>query len=230
MPLGKYGDAMPKRAIAAPLALAALLAALVAGCGSETTTPSVPFAPSATLRAVGGTVRTQKPDFVLRVTTRPNDENMRSVAVRLPRVVLVDTTALGGMCSRSELKSKRCAGKRPLGRAEVQTPLARGGLAGPVYVVSGYGRVFHLAYVLSGPPKIVLEGRVVSKGGRIEAGVDEIPDQPVSELRLTIEGGPKGYLVLSRDICRSREPAEVTFKSQEGQVHREKVPLEAQCG
>jgi hypothetical protein len=190
----------------------------------------VPFAPSATLRAVGGTVRTQKPDFVLRVATRPNDENMRSAAVRLPRVVLVDTSALGGLCSRRELKAKRCAGKRPLGRAKVQTPLARGGLAGPVYVVSGYGRVFHLAYVLSGPPDVLLEGRVISKGGRIEAGVEEIPDSPVGELRLTIEGGPKGYLVLSRDICRSREPAEVTFTSQRGQVHRQKVPLEAQCG
>lgn len=221
---------MPKQPAAALLALAALVAGVLAGCGGSEAPPSVPFSPSATLRAVGGTVRTQKPDFVLRVTTRPNDENMRSVAVRLPRVVLVDTGALGGLCSRRELKTKRCAGKRPLGRAEVRTPLARGGLAGPVYVVSGYGRAFHLAYVLSGPPNVLLEGKVVSKGGRIEAGVEGIPDTPLSELRFTIEGGPKGYLVLSQDICRSKAPAEVTFTSQEGQVHRQQVALEAQCG
>src|SRR5690349_17592091 len=97
----QYGDAMPKRSAALTLVLTALPAALLAGCGGGSeTTPSVPFSPSATLRAIGGTVRTQKPDFVLQVTTRPGDENMRSVAVRLPRVVLVDTGALGGLCTR----------------------------------------------------------------------------------------------------------------------------------
>lgn len=229
--LEQYGDAVPKRPPAAALAPALLLVAALAGCGGGSeTTPSVPFSPRATLQAVGGTVRTQKPDFVLRVATRPGDENLRSVAVRLPRVVLVDTGALGGLCTRRELKAKRCAGKRPLGRAEVRTPLARGGLAGPVYVISGYGRTFHLAYLLSGPPNVQLEGRVVSKAGRIEAGVEEIPNSPLRELQLVIEGGDKGYLVLSTDICRSEEPAEVTFTSQKGQVRRQRVPLEAQCG
>src|SRR6478672_10666340 len=87
-------------------------AALLAGCGGDsgTTAPTKPFEPHATLRAVGGTVRTDKPRLVIRVEARPGDQNIRSVAVNLPPVVLVDTTAIGKICSKAELESDDCAG------------------------------------------------------------------------------------------------------------------------
>src|SRR6187551_1418926 len=86
--------------------------ALFAGCGggSGTTASTEPFEPHATLEAIGGTVRTDKPRFVIRVEARPGDENIRSVNVNLPPVVLVDTTAIGKICSESELKTSECAG------------------------------------------------------------------------------------------------------------------------
>jgi hypothetical protein len=212
---------------------AALAVAGLAGCGgddSETTAPSEPFQPQAELRAVGGTERTDKPAFVLRVQTRPGDANIRSVAVNLPPVVLIDATSIGAICNQRELERNRCAGRKRLGFARVVSPAFAGGLSGPVYAVWAGGRLPDLAFVLGGPADILLRGRVVSQGGRIEAGVEDIPDTPVRSFRLRIDGGRNGYLILSRDICRGDPEADATFTSQEGRTREERVPLSADCG
>ncbi len=220
---------------ARPIAVLALLASalVLAGCGgSDSTTSSEPFAPQATLRAIGGTMRTDKPELVIHVDSRPGDENIRSVAVNLPPVLLVDPTALGGVCAQSKLEAEECAGQRRVGFARAVSPAYGEPLAGPVYAVSGGGEsgLPRLAYVLSGPADILLYGRVVSKGGRIQAGVEDVPNTPLKSFELRIAGGRPGYLILSRDICRANAVADGTFTSQGGQVEREKIPLEADCG
>jgi hypothetical protein len=207
-------------------------AALLAGCGGDagTTTSAEPFEPHATLEAIGGTVRTDKPRFVIRVEARPGDENIRSVAVNLPPVVLVDAAAIDKICSESELKTDECAGSHRLGGARVLSPAYDGALSGPVYLVSGSGSLPGLAYLLRGPADVLLRGRVVSKGGRIQAGVDDVPDTPLKTFELTLDGGKSGYLVLSRNICGAEAVADGTFTSQGGQTYRQKIPLEADCG
>jgi hypothetical protein len=214
-------------------ALAALAAAIVlAGCGgdSEETAPSEPFQPQASLTAVGGTTRGEKPAFVIRVLARPGDSNIRSVAVVLPPVVLVDAAAIGRLCSRRELASDRCAGRQRFGFARAVSPAYGAPLSGPVYAVSGFGRLPHLAYVLGGPANFLLEGRVISEGGRIGAGVDDVPDTPLKTFELRIDGGRSAYLVLSRNICGAPAAADGTFTSQDGQVHEQEIPLSADCG
>ncbi len=216
--------------IATFVAAAVVLTAL-AGCGggSEMTTTR-PFQPHATLRAIGGTKRTAKPDLVLEVQTRPGDVNIRSARVELPPVLLVDATSIAGLCARRELESKHCAGQKPLGTSRVISSAFGKPLSGPVYVVSGPGRQFHLAYVLGGPLHLLLEGAVETKGGRITAGVEEVPNTPMKSFGLTISGGPSGYLVLDRDICSGSPMATATFTSQEGQTDEEQIPLLAECG
>jgi hypothetical protein len=219
--------------ISSSLGVALASAALIAGCGgggdSESTAASPSFAPSATLTAVGGTQRTDKPEIVMHVLARPGDANIRSVAVDLPPVVLVDTGAID-ICAKSELESDECAGHAPLGKARVLSPAFEAPLTGPVYVVSGSGRLPGLVYLLSGPSSVTLRGKVVSKGGRIQAGVEDVPDTPLESFELTIDGGKAGYLVLSTNICEGEPIADGVFTSQEGQTHEEKIPLETECG
>lgn len=227
-----YGAAVRSRL---HLTLLAALGAtlLAAGCGdggSDTTESAAPFEPRATLEAIGGTSRTDKPEIVLRVTARPGDANIRSVAVRLPPVVLVDTTAVGKICSQKELESNGCADSNPLGFARAFSPAYDGALAGPVHVVSGSGQLPGLVYSLSGPADVQLRGRVVSKGGRMQAGVEDIPDTPLKSFELTIKGGRPGYLVLSRNICGAEAVADVTFTSQGDLVSRQEAPLDVACG
>jgi hypothetical protein len=217
----------------AAIGVAALLTLLASGCGggdSDTQTSSAPFEPEATLEAVGGTTRTEKPSFVLDVKARKGDENLKSVAFELPPVVLVDTTAIGAICTRAELQADGCADRKRLGTARVLSPSYDGALAGNVYPVTGSSRLPKLVFMLSGPATIQLEGRIVSAAGRIGAEVSDIPDTPLESFRFTIDGGKPGYLVLSRNICGGDPEADATFTSQGGQVVKRKVPLEGECG
>ncbi len=222
----------PARAAGLLVAIALTVPALGCGGDSETTGPAQPFAPQASLRAVGGTKRTDKPALVLGVRGRPGDENIRSVTVDLPPVVLVDTGAIGRLCSEPELKQDDCRGRTRLGFARAVSPAYDGALSGPVYLVTGpsSGQLPDLVYLLHGPAELVLRGNVVSKGGRMQAGVEDVPDTPLRSFELTIDGGKTGVLVLSRDICRSKAPADVTFVAQDGRRHEQSVPLEADCG
>jgi hypothetical protein len=221
------------RKLAAVALSAACAAVLIGGCGggSEPEKPSKPFAPRVSLTAIGGTARTEKPEFVIVVKARPGDANVLSAAVNLPPVVFVDQTALGDICSRKELEIDRCKGHGRMGFARVATPAYRGTLSGPVYAVSGYGGLPRLAYVLRGPGGVeaILHGRIVTKGLRIQAGVENVPSTPLKTFEFRIEGGKPGYLILSRDICRRNPTADAFFRSQNGEVHTQKAPLRAEC-
>ena len=210
-----------------------LLLGLLAGCGgdsSDSETASGSFDPTATLRAAGGSVRTDKPEFVLQVRPSPGDENLRSVNIVLPPVTLVDATSIGRICSRAELESDRCADRKPLGFARVDSPAYDAPLEGDVFAVSGpESRLPKLVFVLGGPVDVLLEGEIVSKAGRIGAGVDDIPDTPLRSFEFTIDGGESGYLVLNRGLCAGDPEADATFESQGGQVVRTKLPLQAEC-
>lgn len=212
------------------LALAASL--LVAGCGddSESDVSAEPFEPQASLTAIGGTARTDKPEVVMRVEARPEDANIRSAAVTLPAAFIVDQTALGDLCSERELKADDCSGRKRMGVARVVSPLYDEALTGPVYAVSGSGGLPRLAYVLGGPAEILLRGRIEVRGVRIEAGVDDVPDVPMKTFELRIDGGKPGYLILSRDVCRTEVTADASFASQDGEAFEQQIPLAADCG
>ena len=220
-----------RRHISSALAIFAIAAPL-AGCGggSESTAPSKPFAPQASLRAVGGTVRTDKPQFVLHVKARPGDAGIRSAAITLPPAVIVDQAALGNLCSKRELKADDCAGRKRMGLARVLSPAYGRALSGPVYAVSGFGGLPRLFYVLGGPAKILLQGRIASQGARLQAGVDNVPDTPLKTFELRIDGGKPGYLILSRNICRTKTTANASFASQGGDTYAQRIPVKADCG
>ncbi len=209
------------------LACALTLAACGGGSGEETST--APFEPQVSLRAIGGTMRTDKPTLAITVRARPGDANIRSVNVNLPPVVLVDTTAID-ICSQKELADEDCAGHSPIGTARAVSPAFEAPLSGPVYVVSGSGRIPGLAYLLNGPEEVVLRGRVISKGGRMAALVDDIPNVPLRTFELRVDGGKDGDLVLSRDICHGDPVADAVLVSQDGSRYAQRVPLEADCG
>jgi hypothetical protein len=224
---------MPRRLLAILLALLVGAAVLIAGCGGdeeENQEPREPFEPQASLTAVGGTERTDKPELVLHVETRPGDANIRSARVLLPPAFIADQAALANLCSERELDAKDCAGRKRLGVARVVSPTYGEALTGPVYAVSGSGGLPRLAYVLDGPAKILLRGRIAVRGIRIEAGIEDVPDVPLETFELRIDGGAPGYLVLSRDICQRQTTANAFFASQNEEQLEQRIPLVADCG
>ncbi|MEX2447780.1 MAG: hypothetical protein WD404_03440 [Solirubrobacterales bacterium] len=222
---------MARRRLNPALLVAWAASLLLAGCGgdSETRKAAEPFAPGADLTAIGGTARTEKPEVVLRVEARPGDAAIRSAAVTLPASFLVDQTALGNLCSERELEEDDCAGRKRMGVARVRSPLYGEALAGPVYAVSGSGGLPRLAFVLGGPAELLLRGRIAVQGSRLKAGVEDVPETPMRSFELRIDGGPPGYLVVSRDLCRAEALAHVSFTSHSGEVYAQRLPLTVDC-
>jgi hypothetical protein len=165
----------------------------------------------------------------MRVEARPGDANIRSAKVALPPVVFADVTAIRALCSKRQLKSDYCAGRQKMGAARVLSPAYDRALAGPVYAVTGYGGLPHLAYVLGGAAKVVLHGQIITVGKRIQAGVENVPNTRLKTFEFRINGGKSGYLVLSRNICRNKIKADASFISQDGETYKRQIPLEADC-
>jgi hypothetical protein len=222
---------MPRCRLSPALLATLVISLFVAGCGGdeEDSEPHQPFGPQASLTAIGGTERTDKPELVLRVETRPGDANIRSAAVILPAAFIADQAALGNLCSERELETDDCAGRKRLGVARVVSSAYGEALTGPVYAVSGSGGLPRLAYLLGGPARILLRGRIAVRGIRIEAGVDDVPDVPMRTFELRIDGSAPGYLVLSRDICQREATADASFTSQSGEAFERRIPLVADC-
>jgi hypothetical protein len=208
------------------------VALLLAGCGGGSgDSAAEEFEPRVSIEAVGGTERTDKPELVIRVVPRPGDAGIRSAAITLPAAFLADQAVLGNFCSESELEDDRCAGRQRMGTARAVSPAYGAPLSGPVYAVFGSGGLPRPAYVLSGGgAELILRGEIEVVGRRIQATVEDVPDIPLDSFRLTLDGGEKGYLVLSRDICARPPVADVTLRSQDSESVERGAPMKAACG
>jgi hypothetical protein len=72
--------------------------------------------------------------------------------------------------------------------------------------------------------------RVDSVRGGIRTSFELVPDAPVSKFVLEMQGGKKGLLVNSRDICKRTNRAVANFDAQNGKVADFRPVLKAQCG
>lgn len=77
---------------------------------------------------------------------------------------------------------------------------------------------------------IDLAGRIDSVNGGIRTTFEAVPDAPVTKFTLKMQGGKKGLIVNSTDICRGRHRATANFKGQNGRCHASKPVVKARCG
>ncbi|HEX7058824.1 MAG TPA: hypothetical protein VF176_03145 [Solirubrobacterales bacterium] len=191
------------------------------------------FKPKMTFRQLGSkeqTKRNKNPRLRIDLWTRPGDANLKSLAVTLPRTLAIDQRHLGNICAKSELIAKHCEGRQTIGSAWVKTPLLDQPLAGPVYAVSGYGILPHLAFILGGQVMIVPEAESSSVGkGNLQTVVPVIPDVPIGHFRFDLNGGKQGYLLNTADLCRVRSPIKVSYEAQNGKARKQSVKLKGPC-
>lgn len=56
-----------------------------------------------------------------------------------------------------------------------------------------------------------------------------VADAPVESFTLELQGGKKGLLVNSTDLCKGKHRATVDFTGHNGKVHNFKPVLQAKC-
>ena len=149
----------------------------------------------------------------------------------LPKAFEIDQRHLGNICDRSELASDQCAGRQAIGEATTNTPLLEAPLKGPVYAVSGYGILPHLAFILDGQVMLTPEAESSTLGhtGRLKTLVPVVPDAPIGNFRFTLFGGSQGYLSNTQSLCSAPTVSTVEFTGQNEKTLTQQVKTKTAC-
>ena len=86
-----------------------------------------------------------------------------------------------------------------------------------------------LVVALHGLIDFNLVGRVDSVNGGIRVSFESVPDAPVSKAILEMQGGKKGLIVNSRDLCAHKSKAVAAFTAQNGKTYEQKPVVKATC-
>jgi hypothetical protein len=188
------------------------------------------FKPKLSLCLKGGTKRGDHPVIGVVFRPRPGDANLLSVAVALPRSEFLDQAHIRTVCTRVQFALNQCPQGSVYGYAKAFTPLLDESLEGPVYLRSSNNLLPDLVFDLHGLVDIEVLARIDSVKGAIRATFDGVPDAPVSKVVVEMQGGKKGLLVNSRNLCDGKNRAMVELEGHNGKRRELRPVVRAKCG
>jgi len=197
---------------------------------------SLGFKPKLALSLQGGTRRASHPRLKAVLTARKGDANIRKAVVALPHSEFLEQSHIRTICTRVQFNAgggngEQCPKGSIYGWVKAVTPLLGEPLSGPVYLRSSNHPLPDLVAALhSGKVDIDLAGRIDSVNGGIRNSFEAVPDAPVTKFTLEMQGGKKGLLVNSTNICRGKHRASATFTGQNGKRLESHPLLKAKCG
>jgi hypothetical protein len=218
-------------------------ATIVSSAGAVAT-PSAPFwaancaklsfKQQLSLRLQGGTHRGAHPRLEAVLTMPPGGANIAGASVALPHSEFLDQAHIKTVCTRVQFAARKCPAGSVYGRAVARTPLFDFPLEGPVYLRSSNHALPDLVVALKGPNTLPIEidlaGRIDSVNGGIRTTFEGIPDAPVRRFTLSMQGGAKGLLVNSDNLCTGSHRATAKFSAQNGRKRTLHPRLRASCG
>jgi uncharacterized repeat protein (TIGR01451 family) len=190
---------------------------------------SLGFQPKLQTKLFGGTHRGAHPKFRGVFKAREGDANVKSAVVTLPRSEFLDQSHIRTVCTRVQFAANACPAGSIYGHAVAKTPLLDEELQGPVYLRSSDHKLPDLVADLHGIVDVEVVGRVDSIRGGIRASFEQIPDAPVETFTITMQGGKKGLLVNSRNICAHDYRLNAEFKGQNGKEATLTPQMAASC-
>jgi hypothetical protein len=194
---------------------------------------SLGFKPNLSLRLRGGTVRGAHPSLRAVGTARGGDANLAWASVALPHSEFLDQAHIRTVCTRVQFAAEQCPAGSVYGHIRAWTPLLDETLEGPVYLRSSSHKLPDVVAVVKGPPSRPIEvnvvGRIDSIRGGIRTTIDSVPDVPVSKFVFTLQGGKKGLLINSRNLCNTTNRATVKLNGQNGKTRDFQPMLKATC-
>lgn len=197
---------------------------------------SLGLKPKLSLRLRGGTKRGDTPRLRAVLTARKGDANIGRAQVTLPHSAFLEQANIRTICTRVQFNAgsgngEECPKGAIYGRARAVSPLLDEPLVGPVFLRSSDNPLPDLVAALHSPKvDINLVGKIDSVGvGRIRTTFASVPDAPVTKFVLEMQGGRKGLIVNSTNICRGTHRAIADFKGQNGRRHLFKPAVKAGC-
>ena len=194
---------------------------------------ALPFKPKIQIKLKGKTNRGAHPALTATATFTQGHANTKRAAVTLPRSAFLDQGHIRTVCTRVQFQADQCPKAAIYGFARAFTPLLDKPLEGPVYLRSSNNELPDLVADLKGQVDFELIGRVDSVNGGIRNTFEAAPDAPVSRFVLKMQGGSKGLLQNSENLCRaSKEKRRATVKldGHNGKVWDFRPVVKNECG
>jgi hypothetical protein len=188
------------------------------------------FKPKLSLRLKGGTKRGGHPSLRALYQPRPGDANVKGLVVRLPRSAFLDQGHIRTICTRVQFAADNCPKAAIYGHARAFTPLLDEPLEGPVYLRSSSHKLPDLVFDLHGIVDIEASARIDSVHGGIRTTFTDVPDAPVSKVVLNMQGGNKGLIVNSRNLCNHKSKVAADLEAHSGKRAELKPALRSRCG
>jgi hypothetical protein len=185
------------------------------------------FAPKLNLSLKGGTKRGRFPALkaALSFPQGNNYANTASAQVTLPHGEFIEQAHFKTICTNVQFKADACPAGAIYGKARAFTPLLDRPVQGPVYLRSSTHKLPDLVISLKGQVDADLVGRIdTGKNKGLRTTFQAAPDVPVTKVVLEMQGGKKGLLVNSENICSKDQKAIADFTAQNGKVS-ETTPL-----
>jgi hypothetical protein len=188
------------------------------------------FAPRLSLRLRGSTKRRGHPAIRAVLRSEPGEANLRRASVTLPKSGLLDNAHIGTICTRVDFAKEACPDGSRIGNATANTRILDEPLVGSVYLRASDNKLPDMAVDLKGQIDAEVVGRIDSVRGRLRATFENVPDVPIDSFVLNLEGGGKGLLINSRNLCKTRRVAMVQMSGQNGVRLDRGVKLQTACG
>jgi hypothetical protein len=191
------------------------------------------FKPRLSLRLKGGVKRNGYPALTATLQMPEGSANLAKVSVALPHSEFLAQEHIRTVCTRVQFAADACPPAAIYGTATVTTPLLDYPLSGPVYLRSSDNPLPDLVPDLRGPAhqpiKLESAGRTDSVRGGIRNTFDFVPDAPFTKFVLQMQGGKKGLLVNSQNICKKPKRATVKYTAHNGATFEARPVLKPQC-
>jgi hypothetical protein len=196
---------------------------------------SLAFKPKLALNLNGGTKRGDHPALKAVLNARPGDANIGKAVVTLPQSAFLDQAHIRTICTRVQFAANGGAGggcpkAAQYGYARAFTPLLDEPVEGPVYLRSSNHKLPDLVAALHGIVNVDIVGRIDSYKGGIRSSFETVPDAPVSKFILNMQGGKKGLVVNSRNLCAETNRGDAKFTGQNGVPYDFKPVIKPSCG
>jgi hypothetical protein len=156
--------------------------------------------------------------------------NVRSVDVRLPAVLKLDSSGLNELCARRKATEGRCPRSARIGTANALTPLLRQPMNGFLYLVQPRGeRSPDIWASLEGQGlEMNLRAETAVRHGHLETKFVDLPDFPLGSLSLRLGAG--GVIELKRRPCgRLVAPTELGAQNGAEVTLRTRVTVRSSC-